>query len=102
MICEIIRCRYCQSEELIRNGVRNRCQRCYCKSCQRSFQLSSLPRAYEEGVKDQIVEMAMNGSGVRDTARVLGINKNTVIAELKKELRGLHDKSLLSEPRGGG
>jgi transposase-like protein len=33
--------------------------------------------------------MAMNGSGVRDTARVLGINKNTVISELKKAPRFL-------------
>jgi len=99
MIYEIIRCRYCQSEELIKNGVRNGCQRCYCKSCQRSFQLGYTHKAYEEGVKEQIVPMAMNGSGVRDTARVLGINKNTVIPELKKVLRGLHHQSLLPEPR---
>ena len=35
------------------------------------------------GVVDKIVEMAMNGSGVRDTSRVLGISVNTVIAHLK-------------------
>jgi len=29
--------------------------------------------------------MALNGSVVRDTARVLGIGINTVISELKKE-----------------
>ena len=84
MIYEIIGCKYCKSEALIRHGVRTGRQRCYCKSCQRSFQLSYAHRAYEEGVKEQIAAMAMNGSGVRDTARVLGINKNTVIAELKK------------------
>jgi transposase-like protein len=28
--------------------------------------------------------MAMNGSGIRDTARVLNISPNTVIEELKK------------------
>jgi len=31
-----------------------------------------------------VVEMAINGSGIRDTGRVLGINKNTVISTLKK------------------
>jgi len=36
------------------------------------------------GVKRQVVEMAINGSGIRDTGRVLGINKNTVISTLKK------------------
>ena len=37
-------------------------------------------KAYEPGIKKQVVEMAINGSGIRDTARVLHINKNTVIA----------------------
>jgi hypothetical protein len=32
-------------------------------------------------VKQQIVDMAMNASGIRDTARVLHISPNTVMAE---------------------
>jgi len=35
-------------------------------------------------VKQQ-VDMALNGSGVRDTARVLHVSPSTVIRELKKE-----------------
>lgn len=35
-------------------------------------------------VKQQIVDMALNGSGVRDTARVLNVSPSTVIRELKK------------------
>jgi len=42
-------------------------------------------RAYEPGIKAQVVEMAINSSGIRDTARVLKINKNTVISTLKKK-----------------
>ncbi len=42
-------------------------------------------KAYEPGVKEKIVEMAINGSGVRDTGRVLGISKTTVINTLKKK-----------------
>jgi transposase-like protein len=38
-------------------------------------------------VKQQIVEMALNGSGIRDTARVLKISPSTVIEELKKRAR---------------
>ena len=41
-------------------------------------------RAYEQGIKEQVMEMAINGSGIRDTAQVLKINKNTVISTLKK------------------
>ena len=35
-------------------------------------------------VKRQIVDMAMNASGIRDTARVLHVSPTTVIKELKK------------------
>jgi IS1 family transposase len=42
-------------------------------------------KAYEQGIKEQVVDMAINGSGIRDTARVLKINKNTVISTLKKK-----------------
>jgi transposase-like protein len=50
--------------------------------------LSYTNRANEPGVKEAIVDMALNGSGIRDTARVLGIAKNTVLAQLKKSRRG--------------
>ena len=36
-------------------------------------------------VKQQIIDMAMNASGVRDTARVFHISPTTVINELKKK-----------------
>ena len=36
-------------------------------------------------VKQQIVDMAMNASGIRDTARVLHVSPTTVINELKKK-----------------
>ena len=39
--------------------------------------------AYKPGVKQQIADMAMNGSGSRDTGRVLGVSKDTVTAVLK-------------------
>ena len=35
-------------------------------------------------VKRQVVDMAMNASGIRDTARVLHVSPTTVIKELKK------------------
>ena len=41
-------------------------------------------RACQAGIKAQAVAMAINGSGIRDTARVLKINKNTIIRTLKK------------------
>jgi len=43
----------------------------------KSFRLEYRYKAYEPGVMNQAIDMAMNGSGIRDTARVLKINKNT-------------------------
>ena len=42
------------------------------------------PATQSPATKEQIVEMAMNASGIRDTARVLRISPTTVIKELKK------------------
>ncbi|MBK1720390.1 hypothetical protein CKO27_22650 [Thiocystis violacea] len=32
----------------------------------------------------KIIDMALNGSGIRDTARVLKVSQTTVIKEIKK------------------
>ena len=48
------------------------------------FDLDSTNRGYLPSVKRQIVDLALNGSGIRDTARVLCISKDTVLSELKK------------------
>ena len=60
--------------------------RCYNDECEtKSFMLEYRYKAYEPGIKKQVVDMAINGSGIRDTSRVLGINKKTVINTLKKK-----------------
>ena len=62
---------------------RYRCQNIDCAT--KTFMLKYRYRAYEQGIKEQVVKMAINGSGIHDTARVLKINKNTVISTLKKK-----------------
>lgn len=49
----------------------------------------SLTLGYLAQVKQQISDMAVNGSGIRDTARVLKISPTTVIEELKKKEQNL-------------
>ncbi len=60
------------------------CQNVDCKT--KTFMLKYRYRAYCPGIKEQIADMAISGSGIRDTARVLKISKNTVISTLKKKL----------------
>ena len=85
MAYEIVLCKYCNSSEVVRYGTQSGRSRFRCKECGRIFKTDYVYRAYEPGVKDQIVDIAMNGGGIRDTARILGIGKTTVISALKKK-----------------
>ena len=83
----------CGSNHLIKAGKsilgvqRYSCQNQKCST--KTFMQRYRYKAYEPGIKKQVIEMAINGSGIRDTARVLHINKNTVIATLKKKEKGI-------------
>ena len=80
-----IACPHCSSSDLQKNGhSENGAQRWRCLYCRRSFQLIYRYNACKPGVKEQIIVQTMNSSGVRDISRNLGINKNTVVSELKK------------------
>ena len=82
-------CPNCGSDDVVRNGKNsNGKQRVLCrnKECSRkTFQLEYTYNACKPGVKQTIVDMAMNASGTRDTGRVLGVSKDTVTSVLKKQ-----------------
>ena len=86
-----ITCPTCGGNNIAKSGFsahgvpRYRCRHPDCPA--KTFMLNYRYRAYELGIKAQVVEMAINSSGIRDTARVLKINKNTVIGTLKKSLQ---------------
>lgn len=63
-------CRYCQSASIYKHGyARSGEPRYRCRDCQRSFQLYYHNVGNRDGIPEKIVEMAINGSGVRDTSR---------------------------------
>jgi transposase-like protein len=85
---QAIQCPHCVSTDLQKNGhSENNTQRWRCVVCRKSFQLSYTYNARKPGVKEQILELTLNGSGVRDIGRVLKINPDTVSAELKKNAK---------------
>ena len=96
-----ISCPRCQSTHIVRSGrtkegeQRYRCQEKDCET--KTFKLSYRYKACEVGIKEKIIEMAINGSGVRDTGRVLQINKNTVIKTLKKEFLSNPNQSAFND-----
>jgi transposase-like protein len=84
MVYEIVLCRYCRGENVVGYGMQSGHKRYRCKDCNRTFKASYTYRACEEGVKEQAIDMVLNGSGIRDTSRVLGVGTGTVMAALKK------------------
>ena len=92
MVSVPVLCPYCQSTEVIKAGRQaNGAQRYLCQNGQcarRIFLLQYQDRGRALEGRRQVVEMALNGSGIRDTARVLRISPTTVIAILKKKPPG--------------
>jgi transposase-like protein len=89
----VVQCPHCQSEAVVKYGKasngkeRFRCQQR--EQCGRTFLRSYAYPGCLPTVKQQMVEMTLNGSGIRDIARVLQVGPNTVIRELKKSGRSL-------------
>ena len=88
MVLEPVCCPPCHKTNVVKNGKsgegkqRYRCRNEH--SARASFILDYTYRGYIPEVKAQVSELAMNGSGIRDTAQVLRISPTTVIEELKK------------------
>ena len=91
MVSVPVQCPYCHSSEVIKAGKQaNGTQRYQCQNsrcAQRIFLLQYQDRGRILEVRRQVVDMAINGSSIRDTARVLRISPTTVIAVLKKSHR---------------
>ena len=89
MIIQVLHCPYCQETDIVKHGLspegkqRYRCRTCL-EGRGRTFLLEYSYAGQSPAVKQQIVDMAMNASGIRDTARVLHISPTTVLKELKK------------------
>ncbi|WP_350355608.1 IS1-like element transposase [Serratia symbiotica] len=84
MVSVNVHCPRCDSALVYRHGQNPKGQsRFRCRECRYVFQLTYTYQAMIPGVKEKIVDMAFNASGVRDTARTLKIGINTVIPTLK-------------------
>jgi transposase-like protein len=88
MMTRVLHCPNCDGVDIVRHGKSpegKQRYRCREKPCQgRTFLLDYAYAGQAPQVKDQIVEMALNGSGMHDTARVLHVSTRTVLNELKK------------------
>jgi transposase-like protein len=85
MILQLLHCPNCQGTDIVRHGQTRqgkqwyRCREQRCAG--RTFLLDDSYPGQSSAVKQQIVDMAMNTSGIRDTARLLHVSTNTVMTE---------------------
>ena len=83
-----VKCPDCKSTDVVKHGKSLRGEqryRCRNVDCNRNiFMLNYKNKGCLAEVKNSIIQMSLNGSGIRDTARVLNISKDTVMSELKK------------------
>ena len=89
MVLMPVLCPHCHHDQVVKRGKtatgkqRYRCQNPDCSHA--SFLLEPAYKGRLSAIKQHVIDMSLNGSGVRDTARVLGISPTTVIHELKKK-----------------
>ena len=84
-----VHCPDCQGVDVVRYGKQRhgpQRYRCHNTDCPRHiFLLHYQNQGRLPAVKQQMVDMALNGSGIRDTARVLRVSPTTVINTLQKK-----------------
>jgi transposase-like protein len=88
----VVRCPSCGSENVSKNGHNKLGKQVYIcnnSACERySFIEEYTYKAYLPDVREQVLKMAVDGTGTRATGRILGISKDTVTAILKKRKTG--------------
>ena len=92
-----IHCPECGNTDIMKAGFtaeKKQRYRCRFTACDKShFLLDYSYREYLPGVKKKVVDMAINGSGIRETARVLNISRTTILNTLKKRKKSSSGQS---------
>ena len=97
MILKPLPCPDCgECESVVKRGkTKQDKQRYLCQNptcAKETFILDYTKKGHLAEVKRQIIDMCVNGSGIRDSARVLGISPKTVIGEIKKRKLVAHSQ----------
>ncbi len=92
MCYEEITCPRCSSLNIVKNGTTaNRKQRYRCKDCRRQFITRYTYSGCQVALRHLVVPMTLNGSGIRDISRVLGMRPNTVVSIIRTVATGVDE-----------
>ena len=85
MCYEEVPCPRCASRHVKKNGTTaNRKQKYRCLDCHQQFITDYTYRGWMPVLRDLIVPLTMNSSGIRDIARVLSISTQTVMKTIRE------------------
>jgi insertion element IS1 protein InsB len=102
MVSVPVHCPYYHRTEVVKaakqaNGAQRYC--CHNGQCtRRIFLLQYQDRGQVPEIRRHVIDMAINGSGIRNTARMLRISPTTVLAVLKKSRRSSPRQSRVTAP----
>ena len=88
----MISCKYCKSACTKAGFQKNGLQKFYCKSCSKYQQASYQSNAWLTDLNKRIVNLLIEGIGLRGMSRVLGITLKTVIDRIKQIATLIHRK----------
>ena len=85
MVIQILHCRFCQSQNVIRHGkdTTGR-QRFLCHDCRRTFREQPKNRSHSEAFQQKVLAAYQERASMRGVCRLFGIGRNTLSAWLKK------------------
>jgi transposase-like protein len=85
MVTIKLRCRHCDSENIVRNGLTtNGKQRFLCSDCGRRSRENPQPNGYTAAEREEILRAYEERSSLRGLSRTFGVARNTVSSWLKK------------------
>ena len=88
MVRITLKCRFCQSEKLVRDGfTRNHKQRLKCRDCGRVSRENPALPGYSDAEKERILNAYEERSSLRGLERTFGVARQTVSGWLKKKTK---------------
>jgi insertion element IS1 protein InsB len=104
MVLSHMHCPTCHSTDGVKHGKPTDGKQCFlCRNpdcAQQTFFTTYVYKGRLPEVKQQIIDLTMNGNGIRDTARVLHSSQTTVLDTFKKEsvMQHVNNAWLTQEP----
>jgi transposase-like protein len=108
MVTEIVLCRHCQSQNVIKHGVikhgpdQQNTQRFRCHDCARTFQKPEADRSYTPAFRAQVLASYQERASMRGVARIFGISRLTLADWLKKSQNPAASGADIEARSGGG